>query len=259
MPSIIAALIGSVEVAFFSLASTVEGYIYTFAGAINGMFLPKISRILVSDNKEEKLNALMTKVGKFHTYSIGLIIIGFLCLGKQFVNIWLGSGYETVYYCAIFIILPCLIELPQQIAKTSLLATDKVKQQAFVYCGMAAINVVTAFILVSSLGAVGAGISISIAYLFRIIGNNLLYKKYLPINLKKYFINTYKGWIIPAAITAICGIIIGKAFPVMNFIVFCASVLCIIMVYVIVLWFIGIDKKTKKLLLNKLFKIKNKE
>lgn len=256
MPSIIAALIGSVEVAFFSLASTVEGYIYTFAGAINGMFLPKISRILVSDNKEEKLNSLMIKVGKFHTYTIGLIVVGFLCLGKQFVNIWLGSGYESVYYCAIFIIVPCLIELPQQVAKTSLLASDIVRQQAFVYGGMALINLVAALILVPILGAAGAGVSIFIAYLFRIVAKNMLYKKYLPIDLKKYFISTYKGWLIPAAITAICGTIISKALPVMNFMTFGASVLCMTIVYAIALWFIGIDKNSKEQFLNKLYKNK---
>ena len=65
-PSIIAAVCaaGSAEVAIFGLASTVEGYVYTFATAINGMFMPRISKIIVDGKKDTELMPLMVKVGR---------------------------------------------------------------------------------------------------------------------------------------------------------------------------------------------------
>ena len=45
-PTIIAAVsvTGSVGTALFGLACTIEGYVYTFATAINGLFMPRISK-----------------------------------------------------------------------------------------------------------------------------------------------------------------------------------------------------------------------
>ena len=79
-PSIIAAVCaaGSVEVAIFGLASTVEGYVYTFATAINGMFMPRISKIIVDGKKETELMPLMVKVGRIQLMLVGLVSVGFL-------------------------------------------------------------------------------------------------------------------------------------------------------------------------------------
>lgn len=49
---------GSVGVAVFGLATTVEGYVYTFSTAINGMFMPRISRIISDGKREEELMPL---------------------------------------------------------------------------------------------------------------------------------------------------------------------------------------------------------
>ena len=51
-PSIIAvvSVTGAVGVAMFGLASTIEGYVFTVATAINGMFMPRISRIFTEEN-----------------------------------------------------------------------------------------------------------------------------------------------------------------------------------------------------------------
>ena len=213
MPSLIAALVGSVEVAIFSLASTLEGYVYTFSDAINGMFMPKISRIFASENSEKEINSLMCKVGKYHVYTIGLIILGFISLGQNFINIWLGVGYDNVYFCAALLMLPSLIDVPQQVARTSLLTLNVVKQQAFIYLLMAVINIVTSVILVPHFGAMGAAIAVCVAYGFRTFMFNLLYKKKLPVKLGSYFKNVYLKWSIAAILTLLSGFVFNKYLP----------------------------------------------
>ena len=203
MPSLIAALIGSVQVTLFSLASVIEGYVYTFTDAINGMFLPKISRIIVGENPKENLSALLCKVGKFHVYTLGLMFVGFVCVGKEFVNLWLGDGYEMVYICAVILILPSLIDTPQQIAKTALLATDVVKEQGIIYLVMAICNILFAAILLPTIGIVGGAISVCIAYFVRTICLNILYYKKLQIDLKKYFASTYGIWLFVVLVVAV--------------------------------------------------------
>ncbi len=251
-PSIIAALVGSVEVTFFSLAATIEGYIYTFANAINGMFLPKISRILVKENSENELNSLLLRVSKFHVYTIGLVTLCFIALGQNFVELWLGKGFNTVYYAAILIILPSLIELPQQIAKSALLAKDIVKQQAIIYVVMAALNLLVSFVAVPYFGAIGAAAAICLAYLFRTFAANYLYKKHLNIKIGEYFKKTYLKWSISAILTLLVGFGLNFVFKDVNFITFIASVCIMTAVYFVTLFFTDIDKNDRIPLLKKL-------
>jgi len=210
MPTIIAMILGSKEITIFSLAATLEGYVFNFSEAINGMFMPKISKMLRKDDALEQVGSLLGKVSKFHVFTIGLIFVGFLCIGDSFVNLWIGSGYLDVYFCTLFLVFPALIDVPQQVAKTTLLACDVVKQQAIVYIIMSIINVVMAIVMLNTFGIIGAAIAVCVAYLVRTIGMNYLYKKYLSINIKKYFVETYGRWIICAFLTVICEKVLSK-------------------------------------------------
>lgn len=248
MPTFIAAFIGASAVTLFSLASTLEGYVFTFADAINGMFMPKISRILIQDDTEEKLSNLMSNVGRFHVYTLGLIYIGFICVGQQFVDLWMGKGYSAVYICAIILIFPSIIDVPQQVAKTSLVAKDVVKEQAYIYIGMAIVNVVLSIILLPMCGVYGAAIAICVAYLFRTSAMNYLYKKKLPINLWYYFKTTYCHWLIVAVLTLIFGCIIGCISFTAGWLELAIKIIVICVVYCILLWRFCLRKEDKQVI-----------
>ena len=128
-PSILAAFANSVSVYILGIAICLEGYTYTFASAINGMFLPRVSRMIANDKREEILK-LMIRVGRIQIYIIGLICVGFICTGREFIQAWLGDGYSEVYICALMIILPSFLQLPQEIGSTTIVAEGKVKHQA---------------------------------------------------------------------------------------------------------------------------------
>ena len=201
MPTIIAAVIGSKEITIFSLAATLEGYVFTFADAINGMFMPKISKIVRKENANQQIQQLMTTVGKFHIFTIGLIFIGFVCVGKTFIHLWVGEQYNLVYISTIILLLPSIVDVPQQVAKTTLTVKDIVKEQSIVFVIMAVINVILSVVFLHFFGIVGATIAICIAYFIRTLGLNLLYRMHLQINLRRYFISVYAKWIIIAAAT----------------------------------------------------------
>ena len=210
MPTIIAALIGSTEITLFSLAATLEGYVFTFADAVNGMFMPRISKLIRRDNAHEELTKLMTKVGKFHIFTLGLIFAGFLCVGDTFVTLWMGEGYNVVYICTVILIFPSLIDVPQQIARTTLVAKDRVKEQAMIYIVVALTNILLAIVLLRWIGIVGASIAVCVAYLIRTVGMNFLYKKFLDINLKQYFATVYGRWSIVLVSTVLSEMLLSR-------------------------------------------------
>lgn len=193
-PSIIAAvsITGSVGVAIFGLGQTIEGYVYTFATAINGMFMPRISKIIHNGRKDIELMPLMIRIGRIQCMIIGILVVGFVALGKSFVvDIWNKPDFAQSYICAVLLIIPSFFYLPMQIGHTTLIVENKVKLQAYVFIGMGILNVCLSAILSKYLGAVGASISIFVAYMVRTITMAIIYQKVLKLNMLKFFKETF--------------------------------------------------------------------
>ena len=138
-PSILGALSG------LGIAMTLEGYTYTFSNALNGMFLPKVSRVLAEEKGD--IMPLMVKMGRIQIYMVGLIVLGVICLGRHFILLWVGGGFKESYLCAVLIIIPSLFHLPQMLGNDAIFAANKVKQLSIIYIIMAVLNLLGAMVL----------------------------------------------------------------------------------------------------------------
>lgn len=215
-PSIIAAVCaaGSTEVAIFGLASTVEGYVYTFATAINGMFMPRISKIIVDGKKETELMPLMVKVGRIQLMLIGLVSVGFLALGKSFiVDIWNKPDFAQSYYCAVLLLLPNMLYLPMQVANTTLVVENKVKIQAQVFMVMSAVNVVLSLVFSHFWGAIGASLAVFIAYLVRVVLMIIVYQKQMNLNMVKFIKDVFLNMSPYLVLTFVVGFVMEQFNP----------------------------------------------
>ena len=193
-PSIIVAvsLTGAIGSAIFGLATTIEGYVYTFATAINGMFMPRISKLVYQGKKDTELMDLMIKIGRLQCIIIGVLVVGFISFGKSFiVDIWNKPDFTESYLCAIFLIIPSFFYLPLQIANTTIIVENKVKLQSFVFIIMGVINVVLSIILSEYYGALGASFSIFVAYMVRTILMVVIHVKVLKLNMWRFFKETF--------------------------------------------------------------------
>lgn len=249
MPTIVAATIGSAEVTLFSLASTLEGYVYVFASAINGMLMPKVSRAVNTENADRRLTELMTKVGKYQICTLGLLFVGFACLGRDFVGLWMGDGYEAVFWGALLLIFPSLISMPQQVASNALLVKDVVKEQALIYIFMAVLNLTLLFILIPLMGVVGASLSICISYLCSSVGKNVLYYKKLPIRLRTFFSQTYLRWLAVALCTGAFYAAAVRYVPLAGWTGLLVKACMIGAAYLVLYVFLCIDKGVRRTLL----------
>ena len=149
---------GTAEIAVFSVASTMEGYVWMIASALNGLFLPKVTGLLLNKNASEEVEALMIKVGRIQLIIVGLLYAGFLTLGKDFVELWLGNDFSSAYIITLLLITPSLVTLTQQIANTALVAKNLVKYHCFGVVIMSLTSIVLSIILSPKFGAVGQGL-----------------------------------------------------------------------------------------------------
>lgn len=250
-PSILGAVASSAAIAVFGIVTTIEGYTYTITTAINGMFMPKISRIYERGGEKDELMPLMLSVGKFQYAINGIIVAGFAVIGKEFINLWMGPTYLDAYYGILLVIIPGLFFNSMQIANTAMIVKKKVNLQAWVNLGMGIVNVILSIILSSYLGVIGACISISIAYMLRAVALLFIYKRVLKIDMVSFVINCYIRMGIPIIITIVLGLLMNSLFSNGGWLVFAAKGLVIIGVYAAETLLLGLTPEERNKLLRR--------
>lgn len=257
-PSIIAAVsvTGAVGVALFGLGQTIEGYVYTFSSALAGLFMPRVSKFLNENKRESELMPLMIRVGRIQCIIIGLLVTGFIALGQSFiVDIWNRAEFADSYLCAVFLIIPSLFYLPMEIANTTLIVENKVKLQAFVFIIMGILNFGLSLILSRFFGALGASISIFIAYMVRTILMAVIYQKVLKLDMPRFFKETFAAF-MPRLLVAMCAGLALEHFNPMphNFIRFAVNALIFITIFFVLIFF-KLNDYEKNLLFGKFKKL----
>ncbi len=255
-PTILGVVSNSSEIAVFGIITTIEGYSFTVTSAINGMFMPKISRIYTQENPEDNIMPLMMKVGRFQYVLNGLIIVGFAVLGRFFISIWMGADYSNAYWGILLVIVPGIFFNALQIANTTAVVTNNVKYQALVNLGIGIINVVLSFAFSALWGVIGSCISIFVAYSIRAVALNILYYKKLRIDTPFFAKNCYLKMSIPVIISLVIGCIICSFIPNKGWISLGIQAIIVCAEYLIVMFFLGISKDERsticKLLLSKI-------
>ena len=200
-PSILGITSTSIEIARFAPASQLEGYFFTFAYAINGLFMPMVARLDYNmDNRG--IENIMAKVGRYQICVLGLLFAGICTVGTEFIELWMGSEYRISGICTTLLVVPSVFLYPQQIANTLLSVRNKIKYQAISALVIGVINVALSFLLTPKLGALGSSISICAAYFVNLILLNTIYYKVLRLQLKQFYKNVYLRH-IPSIILAI--------------------------------------------------------
>ena len=258
-PTILAISSGSGEIAIFSIGMTIEGYTYTFASGLNGLFLPKVSKILDDKTRKNEIEKLMVKVGRIQLFIIGIILIGFMVFGKEFISMWMGPKFDNAYWVALFLIIPCFITLTQEIANTMIIVVDKVKERSIIHVFTAILSIILSLILSKKYGAIGSALAIGIAtFIGNVIVVNIFYCYKLNINIKKFFIDCHLKMIIPLLLSYTVGILLNKFIYLSGWVFFALKVVIMICVYVILMWNVALNEEEKGLIVNVSKRIKNR-
>ena len=243
-PSILGMVSGSVEIALFGIANVIEGYVYNFSGALNGLFLPKVAKI--SSKEGGDIMPLMIKIGRLLFFIVGFITVGFICVGQNFIRVWLGDGYDATYVSSILIILPSLFYVPQEIACNAIAVQNKVKSQAIVYLIMGVCNLILGYYLAMTYGCIGLCISIFIAYNIRNIGLNIIFKKQLQLNISLFFKSVFLNMGIPMIICLALAYLVNLI-ALSGWIGFIVKGVIVSMIYILGMWLLTLNQSEKHL------------
>lgn len=249
----------SAVIAVFGVVVTIEGYSYLITGAINGMFMTRISRQLTGESDSSQLTPLLLKVGKFQYAINGLIVSGFAVIGKLFINLWMGPEFSEAYLGILLVLIPGIFYNSLQIANTTLVVTNNVKLQAIVNAIMGLVNVALSLLLSYLFGVVGACLSIFVAYMIRAVILNVIYYKKLHFDIPKFIRECYIRMSIPIVLTIAMSLGINFFLPdTESWILLVLKALIVFVVYVTTMLVFGFDKSEKQSIINKITKRKSK-
>lgn len=248
VPTILAIFSGSKQIAIFAIAMTLEGYTWTFAQALNGLFLPKVTRMITAGEDRRAVTNLMIRVGRLQLLVIGLLITGIVVLGKSFIILWMGPDFGPSYNVALFLIVPGIVSLAQQIAHTLLFVENELKYRAVLFIISSVISVIIGITLAPDLGALGTAIGVGTALLLcHIIGMNVVYSKVLKLEIVRFFKAAHLQMLWPMLVSGIASVILQQYYPPDTWISFIFSGVVFAGLFSLLMWFLAMNSEEKKL------------
>lgn len=190
-------------VAVYSVAMNLITIYRKFSGAVSGIFLPKATRLSIMEKSEKASTDLMIQVGTMQLLILSLLLIGFAIIGKEFVFVWIGEGYEEVY--TIFMILGVALLIPncQSIGINILEARNKHQFRAVVYCLLAIVNGISTYFVVEDFGMTGAAVCTAAALLTgQCVIINIYYRKVIKLDIGRFFRETFGRFCLPVLAAA---------------------------------------------------------
>lgn len=248
IPFLLAAFSNTTEVAIFAIVISIEGYTLGISRSLSGIFLPRVMKMVVNEQTRDEKTTLMVRVGRIQLYIIGLIISGLIGLGYEFIQHWLGPGYEKSYYCLVLVITPCVFHLTQTIAEELLLATNKVKYRALSYILGSSISVICIVLLSPKYGAFGPAIGVCLSFL---LAHNLLldifYHKKIGVNILTFFTRCHLRILPVLVVCAGIGYLFQEYIETPTFFLFLTKGLVWATLSALILWLFAFNKEEKLL------------
>ena len=201
---VLGAVSGTIAVSLYSTASTINQLFINLSTAINGVLLPKVSKMVARNASDEDITNEFIKVGRIQYFIIFLMASGLVLFGKEFFIAWVGKKFITSYYIAIILILPLCIPLIQNLGLSIMQAKNMHKFRSVLLFFISIANIGISIPLAKLYGGIGSAIGTSLSL---IIGNiiiiNIYYYKKVGINVIKFWKQIFKMTIpfaIPIAI-----------------------------------------------------------
>lgn len=239
---------GTVAVAIYGLAAQLNSYYLSLSTAISSVFIPRVNRMVATNNDNQELTDLFTRVGRIQFIILALICSGFIFFGQPFISMWAGRNYSEAYPIVLLLIIPVTIPLIQNLGIEIQKAKNMHQFRSWVYFFIAIANIFISIPLAKAYGGVGAAIGTALS-LF--IGNGLImnwyYHNKVGIDMKYFWSRIVKfiPSLLPSIVIGILMVLFVDLYSILSFLM-CGTIYVII--FCISMWFLGLNQYEKDLL-----------
>jgi len=245
------------SVAIFAIGMTFGQYFITFSTAISGVFLPKITKMVVNNSSNKEMTDLFIKTGRIQFLVLGLILGGFTLFGEKFIFLWAGPGYEVSWKIAMMVMIPLFIVLCQTIGISILQAKNMHGFRAYSYLFISLLNIIISFFMAKVYGAVGAALGTTLSLILgNIIIMNLYYNFKVKLNMVRFYKELFKGLLLSFLLSLLLGLLLKIFLPISTWSILFLQFVIYMIIYITVFWLIGMNNYEKALFSKELNKFK---
>ncbi len=232
-------------ITMYSSALLIYSVYNSLVSVMASFFLPKATILVTRNAFGEEMTDFVIRPGRYQAMIAVAIIFGFAICGKDFISIWIGKQYEQAYYVALMLMIPITIPLVENTAISILDASLKRIYRSVILVIIALINIIVSVVLVYFIGFWGAAIGTVISvFIGHILLMNIYYKKTFDMNIKRMFIEIFKGILPMGAIAAIICLPVSLLLKTSIFNMLIKAFL-FMLIYLLLLWKWGINRSEK--------------
>lgn len=155
--------------------------------AISGIFLPKITQIVLNRNNDREISDLFIQIGNYQYIVYGLVLTGFVIFGKEFISFWAGIDFVKSWEIALIIMVPYTIDMIQNIGLAILQAKNIYQIRAKVYVFVGILNIVLGIYMGKYYGGVGCAIATACSLFICNAIMNWCYYRYVHLNIYQFW------------------------------------------------------------------------
>lgn len=247
---IIGIFLSTSAIAIYSIGAQISSLFFSFSIIVSDVIMPGIVTQVTNQASDEELTMTMIKIGRIKLILIALPVIGFIFLGKSFINFWVGDGYTEAYTIAMLVIIPSMIAAVYDAGLYIMWAKNKHKVKSIVSLIISGLNIVITVVLVRVIGIIGAAIGTAFAYTAGYVFFNTIYfHRVLNLDMIRFFKETLAKIWLPILVTSAFAMIISN-YDQSSLFVFFIQVLLITFIYLMLMWSLGMHKEEKKMISN---------
>jgi O-antigen/teichoic acid export membrane protein len=173
--------------------------------------------------------------------------------------LWAGPNYITAYYLVLLIMVPLTVPMIQNVGVVILEAQNRNAFRSIVYAAIAAATVIASLLMAKNWGGVGCAIATGISLIiFPVIIMNVYYGQRIGLDIPLFWKNIAR-LSTPAAVALLGGYGINYFWAQNSIWLLAIKILGFSVIYVIFMWFGGVNLYEKELFMSPLKWLLNKK
>ena len=255
---VLGAVSGAAAVAVYGIACKIitAAYMQLSVG-VSSVFLPRITAISATTKNMKEIDSIFCKVGRIQAILVWGVIAAFAVLGPDFVALWAGPDFASVYPVTLILMLGLSISLIQNVGILVLQATNRMGFRSLVYIALAALDVVISIPVSAKFGVVGCAI---VAAILLFVGTgpvmNWYYSKHTRLDIPRFYREVIPLLVPAAGAGIVTALVLATVGPSLSWLSFAWESLIFVGVYALLLWLVGFNRYEKGIVLSVVSRLK---
>lgn len=206
---VLGSISGTVAVASFSVAITLQQMYMMFSGSISNVLFPRVTTLVANNKSNEELSSVFIKAGRLQALVMMLVLSGFIVFGERFIVLWAGSEYSDSYIVTLIFFAALFVPSIQNIGLCIIQAKNQMKFRSLCYLIISLLSLGVQIYLAESFGALGCAIAIGGAlFIGQGLIMNIYYYKVQQLDIILFWREIFSLAIFPILLTIICSFFI---------------------------------------------------